>query len=80
VNNLTQDILDIKEEIEQGEKERTLIEGQLQNYFAALKTKWQCVSLEEAQAKLDEMKKESDKIKTKIDKIKNQLDDLGWEV
>lgn len=68
-------LLELKEEIDNAKSETSKLEGKLEHLKGQLKKEWKCNSVKEAEEKLEEMKQESDKIQEKIDKGVRELEE-----
>lgn len=78
--SLAQQLLDIKEEIENTKTEKAKIEGRLQELNSSLKDEWDIASVDEARKELTKFDKYIEKLESEMGDIADKLQDLGWEL
>ncbi len=80
MSNLAQELLEIKEEIEQTEKNKASLEGKLEIYMRTLQKDWECKTIKEAYTRLKQMEVLLAEHQTKLTKIVEKLKDYGWKI
>ena len=73
-----QDLLELKEKIDQAKEKSSELKGQLQGLSKELKDDWQCDSVAQAEKKIETMETEitalNDKIKKGVEKLEEDYD------
>ena len=70
-----QDLLDLKEKIDQVKEKASELKGRLQGLMKDLKDDWQCDTVEQAEKKIKLMETEVEKINEKIKKGVEELEE-----
>ena len=80
MSELTETLLEMKEEIEENEKGIIAAKGKLEAKMEQLQQEFDCSTVEEAEALLVKMKKDITKNEAKLQEVVEALQELGWEV
>lgn len=76
--NTTQQLLQMKEQIDQADKKKSQLEGQLKEQLSRLKKDFGCSTLEEGEGKLDKMKVQLEKkqksLSTGVEKLQEKME------
>jgi mevalonate kinase len=80
MSELTETLLEMKEEIEENEKGIIAAKGKLEAKMEQLKQEFDCETVEEAEALLVKMQKGITKNEGKLQEVVEALQELGWEV
>lgn len=74
----TQQLLQLKEQIDRADKKKSELEGQLKEQLSRLKKEFDCSTMDEGEAKLDKMKVQLDKkqkaLSTGVAKLQEKME------
>lgn len=80
MDNITQKILNYKEQLEEAKNEKNREEGKISTLESRLKKEFECSNIKEAEEKIEELDEDIIKKDKELNKIINKIEeDYDWE-